>query len=617
MEMLILGRFLTLLGRDSLEAGVMVLAVLLAQWLLGKRLSPRWRSALWLLVMLRMLLVVSVGSVVSVFNLLPHTEAGKIQKAAASAPAAIYDRLPITGYPDVPLTVRAGAGAESHAVTAPPAETGGSQTTTAAVSTTTRSQPPMTAAQRTSRPVDWSRILFLTWLVGAGGLAVYVLVGSIRVGRRISRLARVTDQHLTALLADCTARLRVRERLDVVEDARITTPALHGFFRPRLVLPAGFTERFSEQELRFILLHELAHVKRRDILLNWLAAGLQVVHWFNPLIWFGFARWRADRELACDALALEAAGGNQNQAYGRTILRLLENFTPRTAMPGLVGILEDKKQLRERIKMIAGFRAGRRLGLVTAVLLAGLGIVCLTDAQNKNSVSVESTSSSSTSQSAPQAEASSRPAVTNGPVMKVTVLDDATGLPLEDAEVFAPNESSFFGGHENAPRWLTDKSGIAKIHLGESPSNSVWQLTWFTLSARKEGYGAAGRSWSDGSKDVRPGLPKEITLRLKHGTTAGGVVVDEAGVAQSGIQVRVFGSGYSYERFQEQNQSYSEFWNDSAGSMLPVTDAAGRWQVKDFPTDLPNVAIEFIRQDSSVEKFRISTGGGQYERAAG
>lgn len=51
-----------------------------------------------------------------------------------------------------------------------------------------------------------------------------------------------------------------------------------------------------------------AHVKRRDVLQNWFATVLQVIHWFNPLVWLGFARWRADRELACDALALETAG---------------------------------------------------------------------------------------------------------------------------------------------------------------------------------------------------------------------------------------------------------------------------------------------------------------------
>src|SRR5439155_14936998 len=102
-------------------------------------------------------------------------------------------------------------------------------------------------------------------------------------------------------------------------------------------------------------LHELAHLKRRDLWLNWLIALLQILHWFNPLIWFGFARWRADRELACDALALEAAGEGQNHEYGQTILRLLENFTHRAAAPGLVGILEDKRHLHRRIGMIATF----------------------------------------------------------------------------------------------------------------------------------------------------------------------------------------------------------------------------------------------------------------------
>jgi beta-lactamase regulating signal transducer with metallopeptidase domain len=64
----------------------------------------------------------------------------------------------------------------------------------------------------------------------------------------------------------------------------------------------GFLRSFSTEELRFVFLHELAHVRRRDILMSWLMALLQVVHWFNPLVWFAFSRWRADRELACDAL---------------------------------------------------------------------------------------------------------------------------------------------------------------------------------------------------------------------------------------------------------------------------------------------------------------------------
>jgi len=81
-------------------------------------------------------------------------------------------------------------------------------------------------------------------------------------------------------------------------------PALFGFVRPRLLLPQGMLETYSLENLRYVFIHELAHLRQRDIYLGWLMALLQVVHWFNPLMWFAFGRMRADRELACDTLAI-------------------------------------------------------------------------------------------------------------------------------------------------------------------------------------------------------------------------------------------------------------------------------------------------------------------------
>jgi bla regulator protein BlaR1 len=115
-------------------------------------------------------------------------------------------------------------------------------------------------------------------------------------------------------------------------------------------------------------------------LLNWIMTGLQILHWFNPLVWFGFARWRVDREIACDAAALEAAGPSSNRAYGQTLLRLLQHLSPAARRPGLVGVLEDRNQLRRRMNMIARFTPARR-PFVAAGLLAILAMVGLTDAQ--------------------------------------------------------------------------------------------------------------------------------------------------------------------------------------------------------------------------------------------
>lgn len=169
----------------------------------------------------------------------------------------------------------------------------------------------------------------------------------------------------------------------LLETIEVSTPALHGLFSPRLLLPRGFTGRFSPAELRFVFLHELAHLKRRDLWLNWIIALLQVGHWFNPLVWFGFSRWRADRESACDAMALEAAGEEHKEQYGRTILRLLETFARPISSPGLVGILEDKRRLRERIHLISTYVPANRWSRMAVVVAATLAVIGLTDAQNQ------------------------------------------------------------------------------------------------------------------------------------------------------------------------------------------------------------------------------------------
>jgi hypothetical protein len=176
--------------------------------------------------------------------------------------------------------------------------------------------------------------------------------------------------------------MHVGTPVTLIELQGIESPTLLGFLRPRLLLPAGLATSFSREELRHVFLHELAHIKRGDILAGWLMLALQIVHWFNPLVWVAFYRLRVDRELACDALALSYARPGENESYGLTIIKLLERFGRAVWAPGLAGILENKKQMKERITMIAKFHKTER-GLALAVcLLAGLGVVTLTDAQS-------------------------------------------------------------------------------------------------------------------------------------------------------------------------------------------------------------------------------------------
>ena len=158
------------------------------------------------------------------------------------------------------------------------------------------------------------------------------------------------------LLEDCKQAMGLRVPVTLVETAAVGSPSLFGFVRPRLLLPVGLTRGFSQEELRYVFLHELSHIKRQDILTGWLMTALQILHWFNPLVWLAFHRMRVDRELACDALALSYAKEEENQPYGRTIIKLLESFGCSAWAPSMAGTVENKNQMKERISMIAKFR---------------------------------------------------------------------------------------------------------------------------------------------------------------------------------------------------------------------------------------------------------------------
>jgi hypothetical protein len=202
------------------------------------------------------------------------------------------------------------------------------------------------------------------------------------LSRRIRRHAAAADRRTFELLEESRQVIGTRHAPVLVETDAVDSPALFGLLRPKLLLPTGLIRRLNESELRHVFLHELAHLRRHDVLLNWLAALLQILHWFNPMIWFGFARMRADREFACDALALTRSAGIDRAAYGTTILKLVSDLTPARPVAGLVGISEGKAHLKRRLRNIASHRKPTYWSTVFGTLILPLlAAVSLTNAR--------------------------------------------------------------------------------------------------------------------------------------------------------------------------------------------------------------------------------------------
>jgi beta-lactamase regulating signal transducer with metallopeptidase domain/Tol biopolymer transport system component len=352
----------------TLIASVVTCLILLIQKVLGGKLGPRWCHALWLVLLIRMILPWAPSSRVSLFNLVPSWDR-QIQRAQSSE-----------------STEQQGpshAGQTSNTAEAIPARKSESDVT---IQKQVIPEPGAIAdiqIESQSRLVSLRRVLPVLWLAGSIVIGAYLLISNFTLWRIVKRDSPLVNQTMLELFEECKAQMGVQSLVVVVPSSQIRSPALFGFIRPRLLLPSEMLEKASHEEMRYVFLHELAHLKRRDIYLGWLTSLLQVLHWFNPLVWFAFYRMRADRELACDALVLARTQKEESQEYGQAIVGLVRRFSRSRTLPAMAGILESKSQLKRRIAMIAQFKKNSyQWSPLAVILIIILGCVSLPNTKN-------------------------------------------------------------------------------------------------------------------------------------------------------------------------------------------------------------------------------------------
>jgi beta-lactamase regulating signal transducer with metallopeptidase domain len=162
-------------------------------------------------------------------------------------------------------------------------------------------------------------------------------------------------------------RLRPGIRLKLTEDSM--SPAVCGLFRPVILLPCSLVEKLSAEQLRAVLLHETIHLRRGDVWVNCAQALLQIVYWWHPLLWLANARIRRVREEAVDD-AVMLALRDDAEIYAPTLLEVAKlAFNCPLASLGLVGILESRSALRQRIERLMDFDAPRKAGLTVISIL--------------------------------------------------------------------------------------------------------------------------------------------------------------------------------------------------------------------------------------------------------
>lgn len=346
----------------GLNASVLALIILLVKKLFNKALTPKWHYYIWILLIIRLLVPFYMQSHISIYNLFYPT-AQKI---------------------NLPNNILRNINTANSSFLVKPAGSNNNltaKTNTTIVSKESNLSNSNTLKQKTNIYKDYNFItLILTciWITGILLILFYTIFVNISFVLKIRCYKSLNNERINSVLKECKNIMNIKHDIKIFASDKPRTPSLYGFFNPKILVYEPHIKVLSNSQIKYIFLHELSHYKRKDIILNWITVLLQIVHFFNPIIWYAFYKMHEDCEISCDASALNYLNKSEYQDYGKTIIKLLKLFSESNFIPVTSGILKNKSSYKRRIIMINRFKkrswvtVAASLILVASVAVTGL-----------------------------------------------------------------------------------------------------------------------------------------------------------------------------------------------------------------------------------------------------
>ena len=323
-----------------LTSSVLILALLALRQLFRRTVSRRMQYALWLLVLVRLLVPVNVG-----------TLAHNVLSAAAPVQAVVEERL------DTPVLYVQDGTERRPAQLLPGKESQGEPQSPPSDAAHSAPADEYSIVTPTYRTVTLSEALTYVWYAGMAGVGAWFLFTNLRFARAL-RKARTPYR-----VEGC--------RYPVYLVSALPSPCLFGVLRPAVYLNEKALQ--SPDALRFVLAHEQTHARHLDPLWSLLRGVCLTVYWFDPLVWLAAVLSREDCELACDEGTLRALGADERTAYGKVLLTLVPVCDkPQNPLLGATTMTSGKRGLKERITRIAENRQAKAAAVFAAVALAAL-----------------------------------------------------------------------------------------------------------------------------------------------------------------------------------------------------------------------------------------------------
>lgn len=240
-------------------------------------------------------------------------------------------------------------------------------------------QNPMIATQQPGESVGYVPslidVVVWIWIIGIAFFLLYHFIGYYLFRKEALRWSStIINKAASAKIKQVFKEMKVSATIAVLISGKVPNPMLTGFKKPILFLPH---EAYSEDELEFIIKHELVHYKRNDLLYKLLLLFVQAIHWFNPFVWIMVREASREIEIYCDDTVVREQGLAYRKKYCETILSGMQN-TPHLALS--TNFSGRHNFMKQRFKNILNINKKRNGVIPFCIVLLLLGAIALLSA---------------------------------------------------------------------------------------------------------------------------------------------------------------------------------------------------------------------------------------------
>lgn len=355
-----ISRIFNLVLEITIISSIIGLIIILLRQLLIKRVNSKWIYIIWFILLFKLLVPIKIESFVSVFNFIPkyitnnsYIENSKIEYENIQKQYASYINVNSKEQNEV-----VNIDLNNHEF----------------------DEIEQKYNNYKMKNIIFEYVVPIIWFFGFIIMLLWLIITNVVLNLKLNKY-NCDDRRLEKNLEKCKVKMNVKRKFHIVVNDVISTPALFGILKVKILIPKEIL-KISDENLEYILLHELSHYKRKDILINYILLIIQSIHWFNPIIWLCFKLLRNDLELATDEYTLKYLEDSKYKSYANALIETLNVATNSKFSPRLVGMIDNKKNIKRRIIMIKSLEIFKKkkviITIICIVLIIAFSLILLT-----------------------------------------------------------------------------------------------------------------------------------------------------------------------------------------------------------------------------------------------